>query len=139
MRRVQVLELVHQEGAAPRPDGLAGVWLGDEDLDRPVDLLVEIERAGVSERRAIAVEAVANTHGVREAPLRRARVDELQPDGRQGLEVGGQHVRIRPPADGKRCLDESAGVHLVEDPKPTRCAEFVADVVGEAVDRADVG
>ena len=138
MRGVQVLELVNQEGAASRPGGLASAWLGDEDLDRPVDLLVEIKRAGVGERRAIAVEAVADTHGVREAPLCHARVDELQPDGRQGLEVRGEHVRIGPPADGKRCLDQSACVHLVEDPEPTGCAEFVADVVGEAVDRANV-
>ena len=138
MSRVQVLELVHQEGAASRPGLLTGIRLSDEDLNGPVDLLVKIKGAGLRESGTISIETVANSCCVRKDPLRHRRFHQLQPNSRQGLEVGGQHVGVRPPPYVKRRLDEPAGIHLVQDPEPARASEFVADVVGEAVDRADV-
>jgi hypothetical protein len=54
------LELVHQEEAAPGLCHLPGRRIGEQDLDGPVDLLVEVDGTGLCERGAVSPSRMAD-------------------------------------------------------------------------------
>ena len=66
MGGVEVLELVDQQVPAAPLRRAAGLGVAQEDLDRPVDLLVEVDRAGLGQRRPVGVESVGQALRVRD-------------------------------------------------------------------------
>ena len=75
---VEVLELVDQQMPALGLSDRAGVGIGQQDLDGPVDLLVEVDRTGFGQRRAVRFEAFGDARRVGDQPPRPA-AGELSP------------------------------------------------------------
>ena len=69
--RGQVLELVDQQAPAPGLCRRPGLGVGDEDLDGPVDLLVEVDRPELGQRRPVAVESLGDARRVGHGLLHR--------------------------------------------------------------------
>ena len=118
MGRVEVLELVDQEVAALGLRGRPRPGVGQQDLDGPVDLLVEIDRAGVGQRGAVAVESLGDARGVGHGLFDQIGGGEPEPDGGEGLEIRGDRVGVGLAADLDVALQQVPHRRLLEDPEP---------------------
>ena len=93
MGRGQVLELVDQHQAAGPPGGAAGGRFGQEDLDGPDDLFVEVDQVAVVEDGPVAGEHLGEPlHVAAEVLLDRRGRAQAQARRRQGLDPGGERV-----------------------------------------------
>ena len=136
--RVEVLELVHQEEAALGLRHRPCRRIGQQDLDRPVDLLVEVDGARVREGGAVAVETLGDARRVGDGLFDQMRCGEAEPDGRQGLEIRGDRIGVGLPTDLNEALHQVAHGRLFENTEPTAGPEFVADPEPETVQGTDV-
>ena len=102
--RGEVLELVDEHAPAPGLGRRSGVGIGQEDLDGPVDLLVEVDRSEVGQRRPVATEPVGDARCVGDRLLHGLRPIEPEPDGGKGADEGGDRVGIGLAADLEELL-----------------------------------
>ena len=98
----------------------------------------EIDGAGVRQSGAVAAEPLGDAGGVGDGLLDQLRRGEPEPDGGEGLNVGGHGVRVALSPDLDVLLEQVPHARLLEDPQPAGRAELVADPEAEAVERADV-
>ena len=137
--RGQVLEFVDQHPAAPGLGGRPGRRVGEQDLDGPVDLLVEVDLAPFGQRGAVAGEPVRHPGRVGIGLLGGLRGDQTQPDQGQGGHEGCGGVGVGLALDLEQFADQFADPHLVQYPDRAVGPEPVADPQGEAVEGPHVG
>ena len=114
------------------------VRIGQQDLYGPVDLLVEVDGAGLAQRGAVTVEALGDARRIGDGLFDQMRCGQAEPDGRQGLDVGGDGVGVGLPADLDEPLQQVAHGRLLEDTQAATPPELVADPQPEAVQGTDV-
>ncbi len=165
--RIEILEFIDEEitafglGHAPR------LRIPKEDLERTVDLLVEIHRTEVGQRRPIASESLGDARSIGHGLFHQFGCRQSQPNGGESLEVRGHRVGVGLAADLDLTLQQVPDGRLLEHaqsiggsaPAPTlalaalavlaaaaplaacptaRAPELVADPQSEAVQGADV-
>ena len=94
------------------------VGIGHQDLDGPVDLLVEVDGAPLGQGGPVAVEAVGHAGGVGHGLLDLGWGSQSQPDGGQGGQIGRHRVGVGLSADVEGGLDQLPHLGLLEDPGP---------------------
>ncbi len=136
---VEVLELVDQEMPAAALRRGPGIGVLQQDLYRPVDLLVEVDGARFRQRPPVAVESFRQTLGVRDLLLDLGRWGQAQPDGRQCIGVGDDGVGVRLTRDLEDVLHEVAHGRVLQDAQSSLPSVLVADPEAHAVERLHVG
>ena len=113
--RGQVLELVHEHHTADSACGGTGCRVGQEDLDCPDDLLVEIDHAV---RRQILDESRRDGckvgHIGLEIALHLSGIAQAQPGNAECLEPGRELVGHRAPATLDQAVKAATHPHLVD-------------------------
>ncbi len=137
--RGEVLELVDQQATAPGLGRPSGAGIGQEDLDGPVDLLVEVDRSAFGQGAPVPVEPFADPLGVGDLLLHDVRRGEPEPDGGEGADVRGDRVGVGLTPDLEDLLEEVAHPGLLEHAWPARGPELGADPQSGAVEGPDVG
>jgi hypothetical protein len=137
--RREVLELVDEEVTAPCLEAPPQVPVGQEGLDRAVDLLVEVDRPQRSQSAPERIEGACEAGHVVARRLHLVGVAEAEAHGGEGLEVGRQTVSV---GDGPplrhEVLHDGSHLTLVEDPRATVAGE-AQDLEGECVEGLDPG
>ncbi len=136
--RVEILELVDEEVAARRLGCGTRLGIGQQDLEGPIDLLVEVDRTEVGQCGPVQRESLGDSGRVRHGLLDELRGGEPEPDGGKGLDVRRHSVRVGLTPYLDVALQEVPDSRLLEDPQPPGPAELVADPQPQAVQRTDV-
>ena len=113
--RGEVLELVDQQVPAALLHRPAERTVGEQHLDGPVDLLVEVDRAPVGQGPAVGVEQVGQPVDVVARRLDLGRFAQAEPDRAERFQVGADRVGVGPAlaSTGQQRLDEAAAVALL--------------------------
>ena len=118
MRGREVLELVDEHVAVPGLHPAPELAVGEQHLDRAVDLIVEVDRAPLRERGAVRTERLGEAGHVVALGLDLLRVAQAEPDRGEPFEVRREPVGVRArPAAGHEVVDHAADVALVEHPR----------------------
>ena len=127
MRGGQVLELVDEQVAMLGLDPAAEVTVAKQRLERPVDLLVEVDGPDSVEPLAKAIETVRQAGDVVAHLLHLGRIGEPEADDRERVEVGADRIGVglALARDREDLVDQPPGVGLAQHPRP------VAAVAGE--------
>ena len=115
MGRSEVLELVHQQGAGTMPCRRAGGRVGEQDLDRPVDLLVEIDQAAVRQEATVTVEHLGEAvHVAGELGLHVGRGLKPEAHRGEGFDPGHGRVGVGPAGQVDQAVQDAAHLALVD-------------------------
>ena len=111
----QVLQLVHQQMTMGHLRPAPQLRIAEEQLDRPVDLLVEVHRSSGEQLGPVGIEQLDQTGDIVAAGLHVLRVHQAQPDLRQSLEVRTHGIGVGPmPADRGQALHQPADLAFVD-------------------------
>ena len=100
-----------------------------QDLDRPVDLFVEIQGARLGQRLSIHIEPGSETTGVRDLVLDDRWRGESEPNRGKRVNVRKDGVGVRLAPDLEDELHEVPHLGLLVDVQPPLAPELVADPV----------
>ena len=134
----EVLEFVDEQAATPGLRRRAGTGIGHQDLDGPVDLLVEVDRPEVRQGGTVTIESLGDARRIGHRLLDGLRRVEPEPDGGQGADIGGDRVGVRLAPNVEQSLQEIAHGELLEHSRTTRRSELGADPQAGAVEGSDV-
>ena len=143
MGRGEVLELVDEHDAARPLRRRPGVGLAEEDLDRPVDLVVEVDGALTFELGAVLRPHVGQPVDVAAVPpLDLERVDQPEADRAQRLDPRRDRIGVATLREADQLRQHAADVGLVDRPPRSRLGEERRDAVDDGerdrVERADL-
>ncbi len=115
VRRRQVLKLVHQQVAAAGLGPAPERPVGQQQLQGPVDLLVEVDRPCLLEGRPVRIEGGRQAGNVVAPLLHLFGIAQPEADLAQRLHVRADGIGVGPLApDGHESLDEAPHLALVE-------------------------
>ncbi len=137
--RVEILELVDEEVTAATLGRRASVGVSQQDLNRPVDLFVEVDSSRLDKSLSIRSETGSKATGVWDLILDHRRRRQAEPHRGQCVNVRQDRVGVRLTADLEHFLHEVPDPGFLEDVEPPLAPELVADPIPDAVERPDVG
>ena len=116
MSRSEILEFVDEEVAAGCLRRGPGLWIGEQDLEGAIDLLVEVHCAKVGQRGPVRREPLGYSGRIGHGLLDECRGREAEPDGGEGLDVRRNRVRVGLAPDLDVALQEVPDPRLLQDP-----------------------
>ena len=111
----QILKLVDEQDAAGALGAVARIGLPQEDLDGPVDLLVEIQLPALAKQAAVAREHVGQPLHVTVIVCLHLRGGaQAQADGRHSLDPGGGGIGVEPPGEVDQAIEQLPNCRLLD-------------------------
>ncbi len=143
VRRGEVLELVDEQDATAALGDTACDRVGEQHLQGPADLVVEVDRAGPVELGQVPrVHLGEADHLAGVAVVDGGRVEEPEAGLAEGLDPGGDRVGVAQPLGGHQATEDPADLGFVDGREPAGLWgerwRAVGDRQGQRVEGADL-
>src|SRR5687767_14650293 len=123
MRGREVLKLVDKQVSGRRLRRAPGVRVAQEQFDRSIDLLIEVDQLAIAQDGAVPLERFHYAFRIWNGRLDRPWIGEAQPDRGQRGDVRRPDVGIRLGADLEETLEDPPYSALVDHLSVRACAQ----------------